>query len=104
MSKLAINLYGREYFVNCDPGDESRLKELIKFVESKMKKAAEHAGSGTVTESRLFMLTCLLMADELIETQQSAGQGFRKDEDLLVAAVEHLRQRVSHIASQVGRA
>jgi cell division protein ZapA (FtsZ GTPase activity inhibitor) len=103
MSKLAITLYGREYFVNCDPGEEDRLKEIVKFVEKKMHQVAERAGN-TTTEPRLFMLTCLLLADELAETRQNASNAFKDDEDLLVAAVEHLKSRVGHIASQVGRA
>lgn len=104
MSKLAISLYGREYFVNCDPGEEQRLQEIVKFVEGKMHKVAERAGSTTVTEPRLLMLTCLMLADELIEARQGGTKVLRENEDLLVAAVDHLRQRVAHIASQVGRA
>lgn len=104
MSKIAITLYGREYTVNCDPGEEERLKEIVRFVEKKMHEAFARAGNSTVTEARLFMLTCLLLADDLLETRSQARDLWNKDEDLLVAAVDHLRQRVTHIASQVGRA
>ncbi|MDX2028454.1 MAG: cell division protein ZapA [Alphaproteobacteria bacterium] len=102
MSKLAITLYNREYFVNCDPGEESQLKEVVRFVEDRMHQVAHRAGN--TTELRLLMLTCLQMADELLDLRRDAAQKASQDEDLLVAAVDHLQQRVAHIASQVGRA
>ncbi len=50
------------------------------------------------------MLTCLHLADELLEFRRKATEKAFKDEELLVAAVDHLRQRVVHVASQVARA
>ena len=102
MSKLAITLYGREYTINCGPGQEDRLNQLVKFVEGKMSDVAGQVGN--TTEPKLLMLTCLHLADLLFDTQQNAHKSLIEDEDLMVAAVEHLRQRVAHIASQIGRA
>lgn len=102
MSKLAVTLYGREYFVSCDPGEETQLKDIVRFVEGRMQQVAGRAGN--TTELRLLMLTCLHLADELLELRRKAMEKPLQDEDLLVAAVDHLRQRVVHIASQVGRA
>ena len=104
MAKIAITLYGREYFVNCDPGEEDRLKELVRLVEIRMQKAAERVGPTTVTDNNLLVLACLSLADELHELRQNSDKIRGRDEDIMVAAVEHLRQRVAHIASQVGRA
>lgn len=101
-TKLAITLYGREYFVNCDSGEEAQLKEVVRFVESRMQQIATR--SGNATELRLLMLTCLQLADELLESRRKASEKALKEEDLLIAAVDHLRQRVVHVASQVGRA
>jgi cell division protein ZapA (FtsZ GTPase activity inhibitor) len=102
MSKLAITLYNREYFVNCDPGEEIQLKEIVRFVESRMQQVSGRAGN--TTELRLLMLTCLHLADELLEMRRKAAEKSIRDEDLLVAAVDHLRQRVMQVATQVGRA
>jgi cell division protein ZapA len=103
MAKVAIKLYGREYLVNCDPGEEDRLKDVVKLVESKMNKVTERAGS-SITDTRLFMLTCLGLADELQDARRNAEQFQRQDEDIMVAAVEHLHARIAHIASTVSRA
>jgi cell division protein ZapA (FtsZ GTPase activity inhibitor) len=103
MSKVAITIYGREYFVNCDPGDEERLNEVVKIVETRVRKIAERAGP-TITDHRLFMLSCLGLADELYDLRQSGERRQRQEEDIMVAAVDHLNQRIEHIASMVGRA
>jgi cell division protein ZapA len=101
-SKVAIKLYGREYQVNCGPGEESRLEEIVRFVESRMGEIADRVGN--TTEPRLLMLTCLLLADELMEGKRMAAQNTIDNEDLLVAAVTHLQERVAQIAAQVGTA
>lgn len=102
MSKRLVTLYGKEYNVNCDPGQEERLAEIVRFVEEQMTKVA--GGVGNTTESRLLMLTCLHLADELLELRKQSAQVALENEDLFVAAVEHLRNRVAHVASQIGSA
>lgn len=102
MSKLAIKLYGKDYTVNCDVGQEERLQQLVEFVENRMKEVAGRVGN--TTEPRLLMLTCLHLADQLFDIHQNTHNTLTQDEDLMVAAVEHLRQRVTEIASKVGGA
>jgi cell division protein ZapA len=102
MSKRLVTLYGKEYNVNCDPGQESRLEEITRFVEERMSKVAGSVGN--TTEARLLMLTCLHLADELLDLRRKAEQVTLDNEELFVAAVEHLQGRVAHIASQVGSA
>jgi len=101
-TKVAITLRGREYFVSCDIGEEPRLQEIVRLVENTLNEAA--AKTTNASENRLFMLACLLLADELIESRRSARRALRAEEDIMVAAVDHLRQRVEIIASQIGRA
>lgn len=100
--KISITLYNREYVVNCDPGQETRLRELARMVEDEMKAVASHVGNAT--EPRHLMLTCLSLADKLLEARSMAMDELTKQEDLFVAAVDHLKQRVTQLASQVGRA
>lgn len=102
MSKRLVTLYGKEYNVNCDPGEEDRLAEIVRFVEVQMSKVA--GGVGNTTESRLLMLTCLHLADQLLDLRRKTQQTALDNEELFVAAVEHLKNRVAHIASQVGSA
>lgn len=102
-ARVAITLLGREYFVACNPGQEQELHETVKLVEGKLRDVAAH-GSVNASESSRFMLACLMLADELIETRRITAGSVKADEDLLVAAVDHLRDRVEAIARQVGKA
>jgi cell division protein ZapA len=101
-AKIAITLQDREYHVACDAGEEQRLQEIVRLVDNTLTETT--AKNPNTSESRLFMLACLLLADELIETRRVMNRTMRAEEDLMVAAVEHLRQRVANIAQQVGRA
>jgi cell division protein ZapA len=100
--KLPITLYKREYVVNCDPGEETRLRQLTQLVQEEMEAVADNVGNST--EPRHLMLTCLSLADKLLEARSHAGDELSKQEDLFVAAVDHLKERVAQLASQVGRA
>lgn len=102
-TKVGITLHGREYIVACDAGDEKKLGEIVKLVDAKISEIA-NKGPSSATETRLFMMACLMLADELIETRKAATEARKGDEDLYVAAVEHLRGRIISIANQVGRA
>ena len=102
MAKVGIKLYNREYQVNCGPGEEDRLEDIVRFVESKMEGIADRVGN--TTEPRLLMLTCLLLADELIESRREAEKNTIENEELLVAAVTHLQERVMQITAQIGHA
>ena len=100
--KLGITLYKREYVINCGPGEEARLQQVADLVQKEMEAVAGRVGNPT--EPRHLMLTCLSLADKLLEARNRTASEFNKDEDLFIAAVAHLKQRVTELASQVGRA
>lgn len=100
-TKVTITLRGRDYIVACDAGEEKKLAELVKLVDDKLN---DIAGRGTgASEARLFMLACLVLADELIESRRALNEQRKADEAIMVAAVDHLRERILSIAEQVGR-
>ncbi|MBI1273453.1 MAG: cell division protein ZapA [Alphaproteobacteria bacterium] len=101
MPKIIVTLYGREYHVNCEEGQEKRLLDIAQMVDKKMRSVAVQAGN--TTEPRLFMLTCLLMADELLDKEEISAKT-HKEEDILVAAVEQIRGRMANLFSEGGRA
>jgi cell division protein ZapA len=102
-AKVNITLHGRDYIVACGAGEEKKLAELVKLVDGKLADIAAKNATTGASETRLFMLTCLLLADELIETRKLAAENRKADEALMVAAVDHLRERVVSIASQIGK-
>jgi cell division protein ZapA (FtsZ GTPase activity inhibitor) len=100
--KMAITLFNREYVLNCGPGEEIRLQQLADLVQKEMQSVADKVGNST--EPRLLMLTCLSLADKLLEARNNATGELTKQEDLFIAAVAHLKDRVTQLTSQVGRA
>ena len=101
-AKIAIKLYDREYIVNCGEGEETRLRQIVDIVQKEMEAVAGRVGNAT--EPRQLMLTCLSLADKLLEKKNFANTELTKQEDLFIAAVDHLNDRVTQLASQVGRA
>ena len=101
-TKVGITLHGHDYIIACDEGEEKKLAELVKLVDGKLGEVAGK-GAPNASETRLFMLTCLLLADELIETRKLVAEHRKADEALMVAAVDHLRQRVLSITDLVGK-
>jgi len=100
--KLGITLYNREYVINCGADEEVRLQQLADLVHKEMEAVAGRVGNAT--EPRHLMMTCLSLADKLLEARNKSAHEIVKQEDLFVAAVAHLKQRVTELASQVGRA
>ncbi|MDR3424971.1 MAG: cell division protein ZapA [Alphaproteobacteria bacterium] len=95
--KLGITLYNREYTVNCGAGEETRLQQVADLVQKEMQAVADKVGNAT--EPRHLMLTCLSLADKLLEARSHAVGELAKQEDLFVTAVDYLRQRVTDLSA-----
>jgi cell division protein ZapA len=65
MARVDLVLNGRIYALSCEDGQESRLKELAVYVDSKLKELANSAHSGN--EAQLMVLTALTLADEIFD-------------------------------------
>jgi cell division protein ZapA len=107
MQPVEIHLMGRSYQIACEPGEEKRLLQLAVMLEEKMVAAAK-AGQGAIGEIRLLLLASLMLADDVLEARsatQHATATLRRqlaqDEDLMVAAVDHLAGRINALAARV---
>mgnify|MGYP000376213516 CR=1 FL=1 len=68
MAQISLSVHGRSYQVTCDDGQESHLLQLAQHIDRKME---ELEGSvGQVGEQRLLFMACLLIADELFDSQR----------------------------------
>ena len=119
MPKVDVSINGRSYPVACDEGQQGRVRELAGMVDSRVKQLVGPGPVGGIGETQILVLAGLMLADELSETTAAlAGQGkaaaaepapgesglSAEDEDLLVAAVDHLTDRIGVIADRLGRA
>lgn len=120
MPKVDVSINGRSYAVACDEGQQGRVRELAGMVDSRVKQLIGPGPVGGVGETQILVLAGLMLADELTETKAALGiQGkpdgkaepapvenglSAEDEELLVAAVDHLTDRIGVIADRLGRA
>jgi cell division protein ZapA len=104
MTSVELNINGRFYTIACDPGEEDRVRQLSRVVDEKARSLGSAA-----SDAQRFLMVCLMLADELDEAQASAPAGKKgvsaaEDHDLLVAAVDHLAERIDHIAAALAQA
>ena len=124
MPKVDVSINGRSYAVACDDGQQDRVRELAGMVDSRVKQLVGPGPVGGIGETQILVLAGLMLADELTETKAALGahelDGHGKpaqaepslsepslsaeDEELLVAAVDHLTDRIGVIADRLGRA
>ena len=114
MPKVDININGRLYAVACDDGQENRVRELAGMVDSRVKQLTGPGPVGGVGETQILVLAGLMLADELSETKAAVGGQAKpvpatpqldpEEENLLIAAVDHLTDRIAVIADRLGRA
>lgn len=123
MPKVDISINGRLYAVACDEGQEARVRDLAGMLEERVRALAGPSPVGAVGETQILVLAGLMLADELTETKahleshhaahghgaptqsssNPAAEGL-VDEDLLIAAVDHLTDRIGVIADRLHRA
>lgn len=63
MAEVSIKFNNQTYHLACQDGEEDRLARLAEFVDSKADFLKDQMGM--VTDSRLLLMTAILIADEL---------------------------------------
>jgi cell division protein ZapA len=107
MPKVDISINGRFYAVACDEGQEARLNDLAGMIDERVRLFAGPVSG--IGETYALVMASLMMADELAEAKANPPQGVvtpeaEPDQELLVAAVEHLTDRIAVIADRLDRA
>lgn len=104
MAQVNLEINGRVYAVGCDDGEEEHLLALARHVDARVRGLA--AKLGQVGEARLFLLACLMLADELGERGGDArgrpGGGARDGQ--VADRLEAVAKRLSALAERLPRA
>jgi len=69
MPDVSVTVAGKDYKLSCAPGEEERLSMLAALVDNRannIKTKLRHA-----SDTRLMLMTAILIADELAELQES---------------------------------
>lgn len=112
-AKVTLTLNGRVYTVACDEGQEKRVQYLAQYIDQKLRDAARGASPNT-NEAYPWLLTTLVLADELLmareqldtaqmDNSQVDGKTQRQQE-IDLAAVQHLAQRIEELATKISAA
>jgi len=104
MPQVTVTVNGHPYAVACDPGEENRIRELARLLETKVATFVEQAPRAG--ESRLLVLAALVLADELTEANEtvrrlSARDGADGDDAALADGIDRLARRIETVAQQV---
>ena len=76
MGTMNIQIYGRDYTIACDDGQEAHLSKLAQMVNDRVRQLAQQMGRGT--EALMLMYTALMLADE-VEDLQNTNRALRHE-------------------------
>jgi cell division protein ZapA len=95
---LYVQIMGREYPVEANPGDELYVNRLAQYVEEKMRETKED--SHVVDSYKLAVMAAMNITDELFRLQESKGSSSRSFESQADEWIKMLDQALAHSASK----
>ena len=107
MASVSVTINGRRYEIACDEGQEAQLSRLGRYVDDRVRQLA--AAVGQLGDTRLMVMTSLLLADELSErtdelekfkVENNATVRERKEE-ALADKLDKLALRITEIADSM---
>jgi len=70
MAAVVVAIAGRTYRMSCEEGEEQRIEELARYVESKIQSMRESFGE--IGEQRIIVMAALAIADEATDARAKA--------------------------------
>lgn len=107
MASVPITINGRRYEIACDEGQEAQLSRLGRYVDDRVRQLS--AAVGQLGDTRLMVMTSLLLADELSEkndelerykVEHNSTVRDRKDE-ILSEKLDRMTSRILQIAKNL---
>ena len=103
MGMVEVTVNGRRQQVQCDDGQEVRLKRLASYVDGCVARLAQQ--HGVQPDGKILLLTSLMIADELADaleevkrTKAQLAEAARRAEDDAAAAVRGVTERIERLA------
>ncbi|RMF12836.1 MAG: cell division protein ZapA [Alphaproteobacteria bacterium] len=103
MGEVTVTVHGNQYRLACRDGDEKRIEGLAADIDRRAHEISRQLGAQG--EARLMLLVALLLADELADLREGAGQvGEEEAARPLVAAAERIEATARTLAGGDERA
>ena len=106
MATVDVLINGRRHQLQCDDGQETRLKRLAGYIDKRVSDLAQNHGQ--IGDTRLLLLTSLLVADELSDAydelkrlRAALTDSARQGDQQAAAVVEQVAERLEAIASRL---
>ena len=112
MAEVNLAIHGRSYGIACDDGQEQRVAEVGRYVDTRARDIAS-AGAAS-NETHLLVLTALVLADEVKELQDSlknrtantnavsaVDKKSAEEEKRICDAIEQLRERLETVSNRL---
>ena len=95
MPEVDVSINGRSYRVACEAGQEERLSGLAAYIDDRVETLVSSLGQ--VGDTRLLVMTSLMIADELAEAYAALSEAglASPDQDEPRAAIEEARKAVA---------
>ncbi|WP_431856734.1 cell division protein ZapA [Azospirillum sp.] len=107
MARVDLEVNGRFYQLNCEDGQEQRLRDMAAYVDGRLRQITGGGKSGT--DAQMLVVTALVLADELQEVMAGRGLSAPKlapsvDEAEAVSAIDAISKRIEEVAARLERA
>lgn len=101
MSQIDVHIGGRNYTLACASGGEERLNELAEYVNKKAVDLNDKLGH--VSESKLLLMTAIIIADELKDALEKDGRKIdaKYTDGELAAIIDEVSVEIEGIAQQL---
>ena len=102
MAAIEIYLNNRSYQIACDDGQEKRLLHLARMLDERVQKMRQQFGA--VNDEKYLVFAALMVADELLESQEQVAEAERQIVELkrqnpeTMIAAERQRLTGEHLA------
>lgn len=101
MAAVVVTIAGRTYRLSCDDGEEPRLEQLARYVESKI--LAMKDGFKDIGEQRIVVMAALAIADEAADARGKA-QAMEMDIAALRAELDSVRKAAAALEARAAAA
>jgi cell division protein ZapA len=108
MAEVNITINGRTFGISCEDGQEQRVLDLSRYVDTRLKEIAR-AGAAS-SESHLLVLTALMLSDEIFDLRKDVSmlggqisrvQANQTDEEEIAGSIAALADRIERIAVRI---
>lgn len=102
MAKTEVTIHGKRYMVSCDDGQEEHLGRLAGYIDKRIAEL-ENGSRNPASETHLFMMASLQIADELAALYNELDDLRRAEQlsDQLSSRIEATTARIESLTAQL---